>query len=303
LQEATFAATIALEISSRNSRVAAIQKRCDRFRAGLDPILISGGRHGRSARRHQRFAGARLQAKKADRLVAASIPVWSRWSPNCAPHERHAAAELGQRKTRVEERKVIDASPAAVTLAMLMTGEGLDSLEKRAGAGKTAGRGIMTLNPRRGEGFTEPLGSYIRQRPRIAAALAFGSVTMAVTYLAWLPDARINHAALTVAAGVAHALAGAITGRRLVDSTRTRTSLQAGSVGAATSLLAVVLFSPAFAVFLSTSDVRPFNVLSFLLLTILTGVFSFLGAGWALLLVSVGVGWGIHRIAALQAAA
>lgn len=76
----------------------------------------------------------------------------------------------------------------------------------------------------------EPLGSCIRQRPRTAAALAFGSVTTPVTHLAWAPDARTNGVvpALTIAAGVAHALAGAITGRRLVDGTRTRTSPQAG---------------------------------------------------------------------------
>jgi len=35
-------------------------------------------------------------------------------------HERRAQ-ELGQWKTRVEEHKVIDASPAAITLAMLVT--------------------------------------------------------------------------------------------------------------------------------------------------------------------------------------
>jgi hypothetical protein len=36
LQEALSAATIALEISSRNARVAALQKCWDRLRAGLD---------------------------------------------------------------------------------------------------------------------------------------------------------------------------------------------------------------------------------------------------------------------------
>jgi hypothetical protein len=36
-------------------------------------------------------------------------------------HERQAAEELKQRKTHVEERKPLDASPAAITLAMLMS--------------------------------------------------------------------------------------------------------------------------------------------------------------------------------------
>ena len=153
-----------------------------------------------------------------------------------------------------------------------------------------------------GEGGMEPLGSYIRQRPRTAAALAFGSVTMAVTHLAWYPNARMNGLApaLTIAAGVAHALAGAITGRRLVDGTRTRTSAEAGLVGAGTSLLAVGLFSPAFVLFLCATDVRTSGAFSYLILTVLTGVFSFLAVGWALLLVSVGVGWGIYRVATPQ---
>ncbi|HYL36535.1 MAG TPA: hypothetical protein VEV17_11535 [Bryobacteraceae bacterium] len=151
----------------------------------------------------------------------------------------------------------------------------------------------------------EPIGSYIRRLPRTAAALAFGGATMAVTHLAWVPDARMNGAApaLTIAAGVAHALAGAITGRRLLDGTRTRSSLQAGAVGACTSLLAVVLFSPAFVLFVSATDLQRSSAWSYLVLTVLTGVFSFLGAGWALLLVSVGVGWGLYCVAVPQAPA
>jgi hypothetical protein len=151
------------------------------------------------------------------------------------------------------------------------------------------------------EAIIEPLGLHIREWPRTAAAIAFGTVTMAVTHFAWLPNARMSGLApvLTIAAGGAHALAAAITGRRLVDGTRTRTSLQAGLLGAATSLLAVVLFAPAFTLFLSR-DVHPPSPLSYLLLTVFAGVFSFLGAGWALLVVSVAVGCGLHRIAAIR---
>jgi hypothetical protein len=39
LQETISAGTIALEISSRNARVAALQKRWDRLRSALDLIL------------------------------------------------------------------------------------------------------------------------------------------------------------------------------------------------------------------------------------------------------------------------
>lgn len=185
---------------------------------------------------------------------------------------------------------------------IIMSGETTNSSTPQS-CSALAGRSNQELGARKG--VMEPLGSYIRQRPRTAAALAFGSVTMVVTHFAWIPDARMNGGvpALTIAAGLAHALAGAITGRRLVDGTRTRTSRQAGLVGAVTSLLAVVFFSPAFVVFLAATDVHPSSVLSYLALTVFTGVFSFLAAGWALLLVSVGVGWGIYRIAAAQPAA
>jgi len=56
-------------------------------------------------------------------------------------HERQAAEELGQWKTRVEERRLLDASPAATTPAILLTDEELDSLEKTAGDGEIAGGG------------------------------------------------------------------------------------------------------------------------------------------------------------------
>jgi hypothetical protein len=40
-------------------------------------------------------------------------------------HERQAAEELGQRKTRVEERKILDASPAARALELEKRGAGV----------------------------------------------------------------------------------------------------------------------------------------------------------------------------------
>lgn len=145
---------------------------------------------------------------------------------------------------------------------------------------------------------TLTLSAFVRMRPRATAALAFGTATMAVTHLAWVPDARMRGLApmLTIAAGVAHGLAGAITGRRLVDCTRTPTAGHAGLVGAGTSLLALLLFTPPFAFFVSRGLLVA-SPWSYLWLTVWTGVFSFLGAGWALLLVSVGVGWGLYRVA------
>jgi UPF0716 family protein affecting phage T7 exclusion len=57
------------------------------------------------------------------------------------------------------------------------------------------------------------------------------------------------------------------------------------------------MFSPAFALFLAAKDAQPSGAGSYLMLTVFTGVFSFLGAGWALLLVSIGIGWGLYAIA------
>jgi hypothetical protein len=54
-------------------------------------------------------------------------------------HERQTVEKLKRWKTHHEERKVIDASPAAITLALLLTDEELDSLEKSAGDGEIAG--------------------------------------------------------------------------------------------------------------------------------------------------------------------
>jgi hypothetical protein len=54
-------------------------------------------------------------------------------------HEQQPAAELEQWKTHHEERWLIDASPAAITLALLLTDGELDSLEKRASDGEIAG--------------------------------------------------------------------------------------------------------------------------------------------------------------------
>ena len=147
--------------------------------------------------------------------------------------------------------------------------------------------------------ISEALGALVARQPRLSAAIAFGGVAAAITHLAWVPEARMRGAApmLTLAAGAAHAVAGAITGRRLVDATRTRTAAQACVLGGATSLLAVAILAPPFATWVSGSNARPEGVVSYLVLTALIGLFSFLAAGWPLLIASVGVGWGLHELA------
>jgi hypothetical protein len=114
-----FPPAIALEISSRTARVAALQKRWDRVRAGLDLIRdqrggdmtdLPGGASGMLRRDYE--------GKEADRLVTCINPGVVSLVAELRGHERQAAEELGQRKTHHEVRKVIDASPAAITLAL-----------------------------------------------------------------------------------------------------------------------------------------------------------------------------------------
>src|ERR1019366_6738564 len=112
LQEALSAAIIELEIS--DSRVAALPKRWDRLRAGLDLILDQRGADmadltGATTGKGGRSAGGRINPGVVS--VVGEL----------RGHERRAAEELGQRKTHHEERRVIDASPAAITLATLLT--------------------------------------------------------------------------------------------------------------------------------------------------------------------------------------
>jgi hypothetical protein len=133
IQETLSTGTIALEISSRNARVAALQKRWDSLRAGLDLILqqrgadmadVPGGASGLLVRDYK--------GKEADRLVSRIDPGVVSLLAELRGHERQAAEELEQWKTHVEELKVIDASPAAITLAMVCSREQLLEMKRKA---------------------------------------------------------------------------------------------------------------------------------------------------------------------------
>jgi|GEM_PF-1523582 len=105
LQEA--GATIALEISRRNSRVAALQRRWDRLRARPRPDPRPARR--RHGRRLPGGASGLLcrdyESKKADRLATRIDPGAVSLVAELRDHERQAAEELGQWKTVVEEPK------------------------------------------------------------------------------------------------------------------------------------------------------------------------------------------------------
>ena len=143
------------------------------------------------------------------------------------------------------------------------------------------------------------LGAYIRQSPRAAGALAFGSLTLVVQHFVWYPDARMSGLApvLTLMVALCHAIAGAMTGPRLVDGIRTSTASRAALLGAATSLLALVLFAFLFSAYMLATDIRPVGALSYVTFPLWTALFAFLADGWALCLVSMGVGWALNRLA------
>ena len=99
LQEALSAGTIAPEVSSRNARVAALQKRWDRLRAGLDLILDQRGADmadlpdGASGLLCPDYKG-----KEADRLLTRIDPDAVSPLAELRGHERQLAEELEQWK-------------------------------------------------------------------------------------------------------------------------------------------------------------------------------------------------------------
>jgi hypothetical protein len=127
IQAELSAGTIALEISSRNARVRALQDRWDRMRqvieqraASPDFAKVPGGTSGLLCRD--------LRCKdtpvyKLDTGLLAELRA----------HEQQAAQELSQWQTRsaVEEPKVIEVTPAAVALASILSLEQLDELERK----------------------------------------------------------------------------------------------------------------------------------------------------------------------------
>ena len=70
------------------------------------------------------------KGKEADRLVTRIAPGVVSLVAELRGHERHAAEELEQWNTHVDEHKTIDASQAAITLDMICTREQLEEMER-----------------------------------------------------------------------------------------------------------------------------------------------------------------------------
>jgi hypothetical protein len=127
--------------------------------------------------------------------------------------------------------------------------------------------------------------------------VVFGTLTAALVHFAWVPDVRFSGGVvlLTVMAGLAHAIAGAIAAPRLTDRTKIATSSQACLVGACISLAALALFSPGLVFWIHAMNPRS-TLISTLAMIPFVGFFAFLAAGWALMLLSVALAWVVFRL-------
>jgi hypothetical protein len=146
------------------------------------------------------------------------------------------------------------------------------------------------------------IGILCRTHPRGAAAIIFGATTGLVAYFAWIPSARGSSGAvyLSVAAGLAHAVAGAIAGPSLVDPARTPNEAIAVRRGAFTSLLALLFFSIAFSAYLLLTGGWTLTLSTVLALPLYTAFFAFLALGWAMLVISGLLAWGIRRVVSYE---
>ncbi|HEU5358484.1 MAG TPA: hypothetical protein VFU45_05170 [Gemmatimonadales bacterium] len=147
------------------------------------------------------------------------------------------------------------------------------------------------------------LATVIRRAPRSAAAIAFGACTATLAHFAWHADVRLDGTipVLTLGAGLAHAMAGVLIGRRLLDTARTPSAANAALLGAGASLIAQALFVPVLAAYVAESGAAP-TIIGYVGLTIYVAIFAFLAAGWAMLLLCMAVGWGLYKVAAPPAA-
>jgi hypothetical protein len=77
------------------------------------------------------------KGKEADRLVTRITPAWSCWSRNCAATSARRPRNWSSGRRTTRSAGLIDASPAAITLALLLTDEELDT-SRRVGAREVA---------------------------------------------------------------------------------------------------------------------------------------------------------------------
>ena len=96
------------------------------------------------------------------------------------------------------------------------------------------------------------VAAFMRQWPRMSAALVFGATGTALSILWWSPVIFQTRAVLPVVLfigtpGVSAAVVGGILGKPLLDPARVLNSINAALRGAAIASLALLLFAPMFA--------------------------------------------------------
>ena len=107
---------------------------------------------------------------------------------------------------------------------------------------------------------------------------------------------------LTLGIGLTHALVGALIGSRLADRARTFKPSHAMWLGAATSLLALAISVPLFSVYVYAEGTLQSTPPEIAVVTLLMDLFDFVVAGWALILLSAGIGWSLYLFASIAAA-
>ena len=146
--------------------------------------------------------------------------------------------------------------------------------------------------------------SFVRKRPRLAAAVSYGAAGMLVTAAWFLPSVLrrgdlVAFGLYVVAPGASAALAGALAGTRLCDGVHPIGTWRAVVQGAAIATLALIMFAPIFAV-LFTLTAPGTSIVG---LTVAVLIFSALAVWWVVAAVGAVVGWLLHRVAAGRNAA
>ena len=142
LQSSLCEGVIAAEISNRNNRVQVLQKRWERLRDALDRLLdqrgaemcdVPGGDSGILCREYKGIANTPV-VRVDPGVISLAFTLLA--------HERQAAAELNQWKAPEQQTKVtIDATPAAMALATVLSRAELLELEAKLKAAEEAGAG------------------------------------------------------------------------------------------------------------------------------------------------------------------
>ena len=144
------------------------------------------------------------------------------------------------------------------------------------------------------------VAAFMRQWPRMSAALVFGATGTALSILWWSPVIFQTRAVLPVVLfigtpGVSAAVVGGILGKPLLDPARVRSSINAALRGAAIASLALLLFAPIFATLYVLTQ-EPYERWSIVSLTLLMLIGSAFVVWWLVALIGAAVGWALYLI-------